>query len=627
MRKLIKAGTAVLTAVIIALSMSVSMFAVSGQNTADAQCPSIVIPGIFQSDTYLNDENGNPMLNSEGEPLSAPFYLDSTKDIVDLCMKNGVADILKTLATQRDKDDKMKNAVAGLVGEILLGKVQSDLNGELINDVGAVTYPISFDKLSQEDQKYILRAIPLDKYVKTAGGQNLYFLSYVSFGNVGKIVDELYALICRVHEETGKKVNLVPISQGGIFSNLLLQRYGADIEGQDGCVFNMIHRIIYVIPALDGAAVLGDIIAYGLLDDTDALYGYMMPSLIEDEYIAYLVNLAMRMLPNDVVNGLLDTIVDHLASEYVCRSTALMALIPSAEYPVVRDKYMTGDEFTVLRAQTDEYYRAQCNSRANILKAREYGAEVFDIVAYNFTMYQICDSWNKVQADGIIHLDSSSMGAYGVAVNTQLPQGYVQRGNRYDTCTDPSHNHVDPYNLIDASTGLLPDHTFYFVNQDHERMGSNDLAIDLACRLLYDDTFKDVYSYPEEYPQFNHGRNGKGFANDCAAMRNYDFTNVDTALAQEMYAAMDEAEVRIADTAMDEADFAAYEAAKDRFYSARQAIYEANYTEEQISENEKNARDDNITKFFTDILAKIFKFYSDILLKYFGGKGYSELLF
>ena len=105
-----------------------------------------------------------------------------------------------------------------------------------------------------------------------------------------------------------------------------------------------------------------------------------------------------------------------------------------------------------------------------------------------YSLYAIVDSWDNVNADGIIQLESTSMGAVSYGVDVELPEGYVTENPR---CTNPDHNHIDPHNIVDARAGLLPDHTFYFYNQNHEKTGNNDVVMLLAVELLTDENFKD----------------------------------------------------------------------------------------------------------------------------------------
>lgn len=587
--------------------------------TAEEMYPSIVLPGLFQGNATLYDENGNIAVNSDGEELKAPFFIDSTMDIVDMALKEAGIPLLSTLAFQRDFDDKFANALGHTLGEVLLGKVASDSNGNFIKDVRPTIYPTSVANLSQAEKDYVYRTIPLTAYKNIAGEEKLYFFSFFSFENMDKVVERLYELIQTVKEETGfDKVNLVPISQGGTLCNALLETYRDDDAAHD--IFDDLNRIIYIIPALNGSATIGDIYYYGLLDDDDALYSYMFPLLLEkdQEWLGYLINTLIKIFPKQVLNDVLDIAVDILIEEYLEYCTLMWGLMPQAYYPELRERYLSDPEDAVIREQTDRYYRAQVNSLDNIMAAYEHGIDIFDIVNYNDALYPICDSWNKCQADGIIQLESTSMGAYGIAVDTQLPEGYVQQ-NTNTTCSDPAnHIHIDPHNLIDASTGLLPDQTFYFYNGDHERTGDNDVVMRLVTRLLTDQTFKNVYSDPENYPQFNTARKGKNLQNDVDALRPY---LTDESLSEEtrarLQALIDEMDALIADTAVSVEDWERLEAAKAEMNKVRNLIY---YGKEDTATVQ-----DKIKASLINLLTKLLKVFHRLQYAIEGGRGFTDL--
>ena len=113
--------------------------------------------------------------------------------------------------------------------------------------------------------------------------------------------------------------------------------------------------------------------------------------------------------------------------------------------------------------------------------------------------------WNDQNADFIIQLDSTSMGATSANVGETLPADYKQQNT---CCSNPAHDHISPDRVIDASTGLLPDTTFYFKNQRHDLTQWNDVILKLAMQLIAHDDIKDVYTSPA-FPQFNYGRNVK----------------------------------------------------------------------------------------------------------------------
>lgn len=569
-------------------------------------CPSIVVPGVFQSDVRLYGEDGNEMFTASGAPYSAPFFLEDTNDIVKLALKEALLPIGGMLITQQDKQARCAQAIADVLSEVLMNNIQCDAQGNPIKNLRAVQYDTSLANLSEYDREYALNQIPIQRFADIAGYDHLYFYSYLSTGSVKQNALGLYKLIQTAKRETGHdKVNLVPISQGGSLFTALIQVYRD--KGEE--LADDVNRVCYIVPAADGAAVLGDVYRHGLLDDDDALYGYMFPSLLDEdqEWLAYLINLILRIIPNADINQILDRAVYTLVKQHMGYSTAMWALIPSTDYPACREMYLSDPEDAVIRAEADWYYNAQCNLKDYIREYQAKGVEFFDIVDYNYTLYKICDSWDKVNADGIIHTDSESFGATTIAVDQPLSENYKQK-NTY--CTDPSHNHIDEARLVDASTGLLCETTFYFKGQDHEQTAKNDVIIRLAIRILTDVDFTDVYSDPA-FPQFNYARNIKHLSNllkRCAA--------IDPETVPELY--------------------------RNEYKEALAAAEEAYESTVMLTEdyNEAYVRLDNITYMimnnaapqeeevsgFIKLITRLFKKLSDFMLRFFGGKGFSDII-
>ncbi|MBQ7295497.1 MAG: hypothetical protein IJW86_04805 [Clostridia bacterium] len=621
--KTLKKSLAVLLAFIMAFSCSVlpasAEFSTADSDSCDCGiCPSIIIPGLFQSKVRYLDENGNEMLNSEGQPYAAPFFMEATSDVVKLALSDALLPLGSLLITQEDKENRCAEAIAGVLGEALLGNIAMDEKGNPIKNIRADRYTTSLANLTAEERNYALNQIPLHAFSETAGLDHLFFFSYLSTGNIMEIANELFELIQIAKKETGHaKVNLAPISQGGSICNALVQLYldkGLDISDD-------INRICYVIPAADGSNVIGDIYHYGLLDDPDALYGYMFPSLLGDsqEYLAYLINIILRIFPEADFDNILDTAVQILVEDYLERSTCLWALIPSAHYPECREMYLMDEDDTYIRAQTDWYYDAQVNSRKNILDMIDKGIECFDIVNYNVPLYSICDSWDDVNADGIIHMDSESFGATSINVNTPLPEDYKQ-ANTY--CTDPSHNHIDKDRIVDASTGILCETTFYFKDQNHEQTASNDVIMRLAVRILTDDSFKGVYSDPG-FPQFNFARKSRTVISHYNLWKDYDTSSLSAADAAEFIAARDVLGAAIDSTCMPTEEF---NAAAERFEAAVDKIIDSGKDEAELDQEKEEAEKEAQTNFLLKILSAILGFFSNLLLKLFGNKGFSDIL-
>ena len=586
-------------ALIMAIVMLSTTFVVAA-SAVDTQkaVPSIVVPGLFQSETKYYE-------NGKATNLEAPFFMGDTIELVGVALTEALVPISKMLISQEDKDQKAAKALSGILGDALMGRLKSDENGQFINDVRATKYYDSFKDLSKHDQDYILDQLPLNKYIDMAGEENLYVFSYASLGNMKDTAEELYDFIQFVKEDSGSdKVNLAPISQGGSVMNAVMQLYkdnGRDISKD-------VNRIVYVIPALDGSLLVGEIYQYGLLDDNVELYSEMMPALMGvDEMTGYLVNIVLRIFPNADLNTILDIVAFDLVNDYMRYSTILWGLVPSGNYEPCREIYLSDDSMVVIREQTDWFYNAQKNSDANILDAKNKGVEIFDIVDYNVSLYEIIDSWDDVNADGVIHLDSTSMGAYSVGVGKELPADYVRSVNN---CTNPNHDHSDPRNIVDANTGLLPCTTFYFYNQNHESTGSNDVIMKLVSELLVDENFKDVYTYADRFPQFNVGRKSKAFMRDLEETKNMDMSKLSSTDRAKLENAIARGEAALENTNVDLDEF---EAAKEYFYDVRNEVL---YGEEKEYSGGLE---------FNDYLATIFKIISDLLYYFFDGAGFGEM--
>ena len=622
--KTLKKSLAVVLSVIIAFSCLALPASAAQLGTAETQgcnCgyyPSVVIPGLFQSKVRYLDEEGNEKLNAQGKPYSAPFFMEDTSDVVKLALSEALIPLASLLISQEDKEERCAKAIAGVLGQALLGNLELDAQGHTIKNIQADRYTTSLANLPEEQREYALNQIPLRTYADIAGNDHLYFFSYLSTGNLIDTVEELYELIQTAKKETGHdKVNVAPISQGGSLFNALVQYYkdkGLNIEDD-------INRICYVVPAADGSNILGDIYRYGLRDDTEALYGYMIPSLLgeDQQYLSYLINIILRLFPEADLSNILDTAVRVLVEDYLEYSTCLWALVPSGHYPACREIYLSDEEDAYIRQQTDWYYNAQVNSREYILEMMDKGVECFDIVDYNFEFYRICESWDKMQADGVIHLDSESFGATSVKVNVPLPEDY-QQANTY--CTDPAHNHIDAGRLVDASTGILCESTFYFLNQGHESTARNDVIMRLAIRILTDESFRNVYSDPA-FPQFNFARDSSSVIFKYNLWKDYDTSKLSAEDAAEFEAAKAQLGAAIESTCMPTEEF---DAAADRFDAAVDKIVDSNKSEAEIEQEKQEASQEVKTNFFLKIIAAIMEFLNKLLIGKFGGLGFSEML-
>ena len=495
-------------------------------------CPAIVVPGIGQSNVWALDDNGDYIVDDNGKRVSC---FPAVFDIAPIVIK-AIFPVILSLLTQ--KDVFLSDALCSVVRDAFAVNM-CDENGKNTGNIEVEKYLYSVAECSDYEKEQIYKNIPLQDFAQTAGEDHLYYFAYTSFGNNIDIVTELYNYIQMVKEETGHdKVNIVPISMGGSLANGLLDYFPQ--------VMDDLNKVVYIVPALNGSTIVGDLYTKNFaFFDKEFLYNGFLESLMDEED-ARMIEVIARIIPDDMLLSVLHNVADCLVEDVAANVTSLWGLCPKEYYPKAAEMLLA--DKPEIKKQTDRYYQAQLNSNKNIQALVDKGVEVFNIVDYDVPLYVIGNSWNNDNADGVIHLSSTSMGVHSAIVGETLGNGYKQ-ANTSVNCSDRRHNHISPDNVVDASTGLLPDHTFYFDGQNHEKTARNDAIISLATRLLATDDIKNVYSTPD-YPQFNGRRDPRGLKNTyIPEAKAVDTSTLSAEDAAELKAALEQAEAFVNNTA------------------------------------------------------------------------------
>ncbi len=483
----------ILSLILILTALPFSTLAAEKISSCDENCPyypTIIIPGLGQSSVCVADENGNFVLDSDGNKISAfPAYIQTDKLI-----KRVLFPVLSSLITQRDigLSEALSDAIT-MCFEINGTGLDAKPSGDVI--IERMPYPLS--EASEYEINDVHSHIPMNLYGTDLPSDHLYYFHYNSFGNHIDMTAELYEYIDMVKEQTGHdKINLVPISQGGTIASALFEYYPD--------VMDCLHKVIYIVPALDGSNIVGDIFTDRVkFLNKDYLYNGFLPEMgLLDAQTARMIEILLRIFPDDVLLAALNSAVDTLVTDIMTKCTSMWALCPSGDYEKAAELYLSSPEMAEIKKQTDKYHSAQVNSRNNIKKLQEKGIQVFCVAEYNMNLINVGERWQAENADYIIQLDSTAMGVHSANVGETFAEDYVQQNT---VCKDPTHNHISPDRVIDASTGLLPDTTFYFEGQRHDLTQHNDVILKLAMELIANDNIKDVYSDPN-FPQFNDGR-------------------------------------------------------------------------------------------------------------------------
>lgn len=561
-------------------SLSEAAEAVSAKDLPrDEEYPSIIIHGIGQADTYKLDDNGEFALDSKGEPITGwPVHIDAA-----VIVKGLIIPLVLSVIAQ--KNIGLTDAAYKVAGS-LLSDLAYDDDANPINTYWTEGYDNKcVAECTQEQKETIFRNVPLQDYAEKVGEEKLYYFAYNSFGEVYDIVDELEVIIEKAKRETGKdKVNLVPISLGGAIAVAYVD------EHKDGADLN---KVVFIVPALDGSEIVGKIML-GQLDYSDeGIYRTMFTRLIgEDDYTGWLINIILRLLPKRLFIDTFAAVAAGLTDTTLSKVSTMWGLVPGSMYEELAAKLLVpGTEFA---DRVERFHNAQVNMVKNLKNYEANGIGIYDVCGYGLQLYSLIDSDSN--SDKIIHSASTSIGATFSKVGETLGSGYTQKNY-------PEYNFLSPDGQVDASTCAFPKTTWFFGGQDHERIGQNDVVVELASTILISKDM-NVFSTPD-YPQFNGHRATADLTDLVKFADSVDTSALDSAAAARLEAAVADAKLNLDESVIIEGRTEAVEA------ELKAALIEADvYTEED--------------KTLDNILLFLCKGASEALYYFYGPRGFFE---
>ncbi|MCL2512713.1 MAG: hypothetical protein FWF08_02325 [Oscillospiraceae bacterium] len=438
--------------------------------------PVIVIPGIGQTRTYLVNEKG------ERIKRAWPIEVDQKKFLSEL-----QGSMAKMMLLRRDMG--FSDKLAGLIAEAV-DPISYTNEGKAKHRVSVETFDNSFAECSEDERKFIFRMVPLEDTAALVSEDHLYYFAYNSFGAPYEAAADLRAFIKKVREETGHdKVSIVPVSLGACVATAYFDAYGDDGD---------IDRVLYFVGAVDGTAVFADFFERNLdAENSSDIFGMFLGKEASEKFGSVL-----KFLPKGVADNVIDKVLTAVIDTLMRNCPMMWALIPVGRYEKIRDMHLKDKKYDALRALTDRFHDAHLNFKDTVRQKTEEGVKFFAICGYGKKLPKFSPSKNMT-SDEVINLSSASLFAESADLGESFPEGYKQK-NTY--CREEGHNHISPGSDVDASTGLIPDSTWYFCGQNHDATAYNDVALKIAARILGDNDFRDVYS-DSRYPQFNGSRN------------------------------------------------------------------------------------------------------------------------
>ena len=575
--------------------------------------PTVIIPGISQSISYLADENGDPVVNSNGEELSGGLLILDSTQILPVVAANLAGPLAAALITQSDVDGKLAEGVYNTVTQ-LFSIQSSDKSGNPVNNLQTISYvdengvPTSVAAMSQDDRDYFYRMIPMQRIKDDVGEDNLYLYAFPLIGDPMESAKGLDAYIQGIKADKGvDKVNVVTISLGGTILTAYLELY-------KNTGYPDINRVVNVVACLQGTDIMGDFYLRNWNLEDEFFFQEYIPMIMDETSgspaLGHLINIAIKIFPKEVVYTLLTAAVDGILDSLMLNCPQFWAMIPEDRFDDAKEKYSfiwEDAEYATLAKKLTKFHKAASNLEDNFSVLMDNDVLVHSVAGYgldysagDYCFFAAMKSSLTTNSDAIIDIDSTTLGATYAPAGEILPDDVLFSDDAI----------ISPDGSVDVSTCAFPENVWLFEGQHHE-VGRNDAVISLIGKLITGE-IKSVNDMSDKYPQFNGNRNTRNitrwYLEEAEEVLNAEdqsmYAPEDIA---ELQAAYDEANALLNNTICDSAEA---DAVSDRLLNALRRVG-------QEDEEEDTAA--------MDALAIIAEFVDGVVFEVFGGNGFSDI--
>lgn len=453
----------------------------SQETAAPVDAPLVIVSGFAAAPLYLHPDT------PQAQQVFAPSGKTIVRNVARLFLP------LLRLAFTGDwsrfadeSDPHLLNIFADLL---------CDEDGNSISDVGVRDYSLSADHYPDF---YLQDARDEHGFVHTAidalGGENVYFFGYDWRLDPLDHADALYAFIQNVKAQTGKdRIILAACSMGGAVTMAYLAKYGPDD----------LVTLLMENTAFQGISFVGQLFSGDYEADLDSMVDYLFQFVsLPQRTKAVAVKLVKRSLLAKSLMRFLLQVSDH-NGERIARDImypifgnmpGMWVFVPDAQYEQAKRNALDAEKNAVLIRRIDAYhYTVQVRAKEILQNTIDAGVRVF--ILANYGQRGVPVSMARLNCnDYLIDTSLSSGGAVCARIGETLPDGYVQQ-------VDCGHNHISPDRVIDASTCMFPEITWFVRDMGHLDYPYGTDGAEFLMWFVCADRQFSVHDVPR-YPQF-----------------------------------------------------------------------------------------------------------------------------
>lgn len=471
-------------AVILSALMIFSIMSIGVVAKEEEKVPVVILQGYSGPSLAYADANGEPIIENGEVKLAWPLNFD------DIGTK-----IMGLFADVTLNQNELGDAIVDVLQEYF-APLEMYPDGTSKNNL--VPYPSgaaatrASTLIENGMEQYIPEAVVAEMAIAEVGAENVFgFTQDWRQSQVDSAAD-LDAYIQEVKEITGaEQVDLYGLSHGGQYGTSYLYYYGHKGD---------VRRAMFGDPATTGTSAVGSFftgeyvdanledvikfIEHGFEHEKD--WEWLVQLLTLDEFLVEIVNSAL--VNTDLLEGivLIPSLWDFVPYNYFEDALEYVGL--------------NAEDNGELYADTVKYHNDISNGGLNLANTlsdlKVAGTRLGYVVGCGY------DSVNgKYNSDILIDTYLSS-GSTCMPLGETFPEGYTKAGT---VCSNPNHYHISPEFDIDASTGFMPDNTWYVRGQGHGMIMHDPYTKSLVHDFLWGD-IENVFS-SKAYPQFNLSEN------------------------------------------------------------------------------------------------------------------------
>ncbi len=316
--------------------------------------------------------------------------------------------------------------------------------------------------------------------------------------DVHTLANQLRDYVIKLKQATGHDhVKLIGFSMGACVLSQYLATYG----------FDDVSGVVYLAGAHNGVAVCGEPMSGRVDTDSKALVSFLNTAMGTDDsmkavkdalmfaYKSGLIDLTIDAL-RLVYDRINDTVAARIALDYFVPLPGMLCLMSRDDYNVAkeyifRDDASKEDNAALIASLDDYHYNVQANITELTAQAIEKTGHFATVAKYTGYVTPVIKD-TRQQSDGVILTKDESNGAICADVDSDLGKDYKQ------AVTD-GHDHVSDDNMIDASTCLYPEMTWFVKGAEHSH---NNYGVQkLIAFVFFSDHQVNVFEN-SRYPQF-----------------------------------------------------------------------------------------------------------------------------